>query len=99
MGDKSAPGLSETAQAAIEVVPTNWERIPLLGVRFGRHRASSVLFDRTFEGLKRRGLIEFRGAPGDWEWRRRDPRRSSEQQAVVDRENHVWFLSKQRRQL
>lgn len=65
--------LSPTMEEALSWVPLEWARppyehkMPKLRGRYVGH----PLFQPTFVALRNRGLIEWRGGPGKWEWRRK----------------------------
>jgi len=66
-GEATSPAMRE----ALALVSFDWSKPPLrfrLKSRSGR--IDHPLLDRTFKALQKRGLIEWRGGPGQWEWRR-----------------------------
>jgi hypothetical protein len=62
--------LSDTMTEALALVPETWQKPPVRGFKLRRRRVDHPLFQPTFVALKDRGLIEWRGGPGTWEWRR-----------------------------
>lgn len=61
--------LSGSMKDALAIVPDDWQPVKK-GFRLGREFVRHPLFQRTFTALKKRNLIEMRGGPGAWEWRR-----------------------------
>lgn len=61
--------LSGTMKDALALVPYEWQEMRG-GFRLGRQFVRSPLFHPTFEALYRRKLIQRRGGPGTWQWRK-----------------------------
>ena len=64
------PVLSATMREALEQVPDDWQKPPYKDAKLNRRRVRYRLFYPTFCALVRKGLIEWRGGPGTWEWRK-----------------------------
>jgi hypothetical protein len=62
---------SAAMREALALVPDDWAK-PQLRFRLKSRsgRIDHPLLDRTFKALQKRGLIEWRGGPGQWQWRR-----------------------------
>lgn len=60
--------LSEPMCEALAIVPSEWSNPPYR-FRFRGQCLDSPMFHRTFDALKKRKLVEWRGGAGTWEWR------------------------------
>jgi hypothetical protein len=61
--------ISSTMRDALAHVPDDWQKMTggfYVAGRFVDH----PLFHPTFEALTRRKLVERRGGPGTWQWRK-----------------------------
>lgn len=88
--------LSPTMQEALALVPNDWEKLPYPSVQLGGRSVRSVLFDKTFCALRDRSLIEFKGGPGSWRWRRVDPDRDLVAEADRDTRESISALAAER---
>ena len=90
--------LSPSMQAALALVPADWERMPHR-LTLGERSVRSVLFDKTFCALRDRNLIEVKGRPGDWRWRLVDPTRDPELEAARETREAIIRLEEERSDL
>lgn len=71
--------ISNTMEIALRAVPVEWTRCREFRLPWRPWvRPKFPLFQPTFMALRKRGLIEFRGGPGTWEWRLTAPSHAGE---------------------
>ncbi|MBL0928502.1 MAG: hypothetical protein IBJ15_00025 [Alphaproteobacteria bacterium] len=64
--------MSDAMREALAMVPETWGTVrEFFHLRSRKGLVRHPLVDRTFKALQRRNLIEIRGRPGAWDWRRR----------------------------
>lgn len=63
--------MSDAMREALAMVPETWGTVrEFFHLQSRRGLVRHPLVDRTFKALQRRKLIEIRGRPGAWDWRR-----------------------------
>lgn len=63
-------GLSPAMLEALRWVPDDWQKPQYMNIKVSNKRITDPMLNRTFVALHQRNIIEWRGGPCTWEWRR-----------------------------